>query len=96
MLNAAAFALPANGQWGDLGRNSLTGPYTFTMFGTAQRTFRLGDRKSATFSLRASNPLNHFVVTRWNSLISTQNTQFGEPGAFTAPRSVTANIRISF
>ena len=95
-LNPAAFALPAAGEWGNLGRNSLTGPYTFTMNASANRTFRIGDRKSVTFSLRASNPLNHFVVTNWNSLVSQQNLQFGQPTAYSAPRSVTANVRISF
>jgi hypothetical protein len=80
-------------------RDFLTGPSQFTMSATANRTFRLGDRKNLTFSLRASNPLNHFVVTSWNTSFSAQNQQFGLPntqGGYSAPRNVSANLRISF
>jgi hypothetical protein len=97
-LNAAAFVAPPNGQWGALGRDFLTGPAQFTTSATANRTFRVGDRKNLTFSLRASNPLNHFVVTSWNTAFSAQNLEFGLPtqSGYSAPRMVTANVRINF
>jgi hypothetical protein len=92
-LNAAAFVAPPSGQWGTLGRDSLNGPFSFSTSASANRTFRIGDRKSVTFSLRANNPLNHPVVSSW---YTTLGQQFGLPSNYSQMRSVSANIRIGF
>ena len=94
LLNPAAFAAPPAGQWGTLGRDSVNGPYSFSTSASANRTFRLGDRKSITFSLRANNPLNHPVVSSWYTTVG--SSQFGLPSNYAAMRSVSANIRIGF
>src|SRR6202034_2988673 len=43
-LNAAAYQAPLAGEWGDAGRNSITGPGQFTFNASLQRSFRLKDR----------------------------------------------------
>jgi len=93
-LNPAAFTAPVSGQWGTLGRDSVDGPYSFSTSASANRTFRIGDRKSITFSLRANNPLNHPLVSSWYTNIA--SSQFGTPSNYSPMRSVSANIRISF
>jgi len=94
LLNPAAFVNPLPGQYGTLGRDSVNGPFSLTMSANANRTFRLGDRKNLTFSLRAQNPLNHPVVSSWYTSLGSQ--QFGTVAGYSAMRSVSANIRISF
>ena len=96
-LNAAAFAVPV-GTYGTLGRDALTGPMLFSTSLTALRTFRLADRKNLTFSINASNPINHPTVSSWNLNFSPANTQFGLPGAtgYSAMRQISANVRFNF
>ena len=94
LLNPAAFTAPALGQWGNLGRDAVNGPYQFTMNASASRTFRLGERKNLTFSLRSTNPLNHPVVSNWYTTVG--SAQFGLPSGYSSMRSVTANVRFNF
>jgi len=94
LLNSAAFVAPPLGQWGTLGRDSVNGPFSFTMSASANRTFRLGDRKNITFSLRSTNPLNHPVVSNWYTTVG--SVQFGLPSVYSPMRSVTANVRFNF
>jgi len=95
-LNPDAFTDPPAGQYGNIGRDALNGPMQFTMSANANRTFRLADRKNLTFSLQATNPLNHPEVTSWNTTVG--SLQFGLPtnGGYTPMRSVTATMRFSF
>src|SRR4051812_10755124 len=53
-LNPAAVAAPAPGEWGNAGRNSITGPAQFSLDGSLGRTFRLGDRLNADFRIDSS------------------------------------------
>src|ERR1035441_9478540 len=45
-FNYLAFALPAPGQWGNAGRDTITGPTQFSLNGSLGRTFRVTERKS--------------------------------------------------
>jgi hypothetical protein len=94
-LNAAAFAVPV-GTYGNLGRDALNGPMLFSTSLTALRTFRLADRKNLTFSINATNPINHPTVSSWNLNFSPANTQFGLPGAYSNMRQISANVRFNF
>jgi hypothetical protein len=102
ILNPAAFADPVG--YGNLGRDSLTGPMQFTTSLNALRTFRLADRKNVTFSVNVINPLNHPNVSNWNtnwlppstgSLVNS-NAQFGLPQSYVSQRQITANLRFNF
>jgi hypothetical protein len=93
-LNPSAVAPPAPGQWGNAGRNSITGPAQFSVNASLARTFRVNDRLNADFRIDAVNPLNHPVFTSWNAM--TTSVQFGLPTAANAMRSLRANVRVRF
>jgi trimeric autotransporter adhesin len=93
-LNANAYAGPAAGTWGDAGRNSITGPNTFSLDGALQRTFRPNGRFYLDARVDATNVLNHPVFTSWNTTLG--NTRFGEPVAVSPMRSVQITMRLRF
>jgi hypothetical protein len=95
-LNPAAYVAPPAGQWGDAGRNSITGPGQFSMSATMARTFRMSDRMNLTAQFNASNVLNHVVFNSWNTTLG--NLQFGLPpnGAANQMRQISTNLRLSF
>jgi len=93
-LNPLAFTNAPAGTFGNLGRDVLNGPSQFSISANANRTFRLADRKNLTFSLQSQNPINHPVVSSWNTSIN--SNQFGLPQGYGAMRSVTATMRFNF
>lgn len=93
-LNPAAFVAPAAGQWGNAGRNSITGPDQFTLGASMSRTFRLSDRFSTDVRVDAANALNHVTFSGWNTTVG--SPQFGLPASANAMRSVTTTVRVRF
>jgi hypothetical protein len=105
-LNAAAFAAPLAGQWGDARRNSITGPNTFTFNASLARSFRLKDRYNLDLRVDSTNLLNHVVFTSWNTTLnpasnpsinpSLNSPLFGLPAAANAMRSLQTTMRLRF
>ncbi len=93
-LNPAAYTAPGPGQWGNAGRNTLTGPSQLSMNASATRTFRWGDRVNADLNVSASNVLNHPVFPSWNAVIT--SSQFGLPNAPGQMRAVQTSLRMRF
>jgi hypothetical protein len=93
-LNPAAVAPPVAGQWGNAGRNSITGPSQFSLNASMGRTFRIHDRISMDFRVDMANALNHVVFSTWNT-VST-SPLFGVPAAANPMRSVQAVMRVRF
>ncbi|HXB75195.1 MAG TPA: carboxypeptidase regulatory-like domain-containing protein [Candidatus Acidoferrales bacterium] len=93
-LNPAAVTTPAPGQWGNAGRNSMTGPGQFSMSASTSRAFRLNDRFTLNLRIDASNPLNHVVVTQLNTTVT--NPLFGLPLAVNPMRTLTTTLRLTF
>jgi Carboxypeptidase regulatory-like domain len=58
-LNRAAFAVPAKGTWGNLGRNVLRAPGLFQIDTSLSKDTRLNERMGLTFGVEAFNILNH-------------------------------------
>jgi hypothetical protein len=58
-LNPAAFAIPAVGTYGNLGRNALRGPGSYQFDFNFARKFALGDRANLEFRCDVFNLLNH-------------------------------------
>ncbi len=58
-LNPASYAAPLPGEWGNAGRNTITGPAQFTLNASLGRTFRLTDRFNLDFRVDSTNALNH-------------------------------------
>jgi hypothetical protein len=92
-LNPAAYTAPLAGQWGNAGRNSVTGPSQFSLNASIGRTFRL-DRYTLDLRIDSTNFLNHPTFTSWDTTIN--STQFGLPTAANAMRSMQATLRLRF
>lgn len=58
-FNPAAFAAPANGTWGNLGRYIANGPGAYEIDSSLQKRFRLSERLAINFRAAAFNLLNH-------------------------------------
>lgn len=93
-LNPAAYTAPAPGQWGNAGRNSITGPAMFTWNGSIGRAFLLDGRYNLDFRLEANNFLNHVTFTNWNTIIN--SPLFGLPAAANPMRQMLLNASLRF
>jgi len=93
-VNAAAFATPAAGQWGNAGRNSIRGPSQFELNASFARSFRFNRRVSMDFSLAATNLLNRVTYPDWNTLVG--SSQFGLPTRANGMRTLQPSIRLNF
>jgi hypothetical protein len=105
-LNPAAYTAPAAGQWGDAGRNSITGPDQFTFNFSLARSFRLKDRYNLDLRVDSTNLLNHVVFTSWNTTLNPTSNPglspaassplFGLPASANAMRSLQTTMRLRF
>ena len=93
-LNPAAVTAPRVGQWGNAGRNSITGPSQFNINASMARTFRFTERVNADFRMDATNVLNHVVYPNWNTVIT--SSQFVLPSSANPMRSLQATMRVRF
>jgi hypothetical protein len=92
-INAFSSVVPL-GQYGNAGRDIITGPTQFSMNGSASRTIRVGERKNLDIRFDAANLLNHFAYTSYNMTFGT--LQFGLPTGATAARSFNMTARFHF
>ncbi|RRA49980.1 carboxypeptidase regulatory-like domain-containing protein [Acidipila sp. EB88] len=97
-LNPAAYAAPAPGQWGDAGRNSITGPSTFSFNSSFARTFRLPSHLNFDFRVDATNVLNHVNYSTYLTTLnpSSVSPTFGLPGGTNPMRSLQLNATLRF
>jgi hypothetical protein len=93
-LNPAAFAAPPPGDWGDAGRNIITGPALFSLNASLGRVFRIVDRRSLDLRFDATNALNHVNFTSWNTTVG--SIQFGLPTSAGNMRTLQATLRFRF
>jgi len=93
-LNPAAFTLPPAGQFGNAGRDTITGPFQLTLNASALRTFRLTDRFNMDFQVQATNALNHVVFPNWNTVVD--SPQYGLGTNANAMRSILTTFRVRF
>lgn len=76
-LNQAAFAIPAKGAWGNLGRNVLRAPGLFQIDTALSKRVRLSERTSLELGAEAFNILNHPQLGASGSNISS-TSNFGK------------------
>ena len=93
-LNPQAYAPPTAGQWGNAGRNSITGPAQFSWNASLGRTFRMSDRLNLDVRVDSTNTLNHVTYPSWNTTVG--NAQFGLPNTANPMRSVQTTVRLRF
>ena len=94
VLNAAAFATPPAGQWGNASRNSITGPGQFSLNASLTRTFHVNQRVSMDLRVNANNVLNRVTFPNWNTMV--HNSQFGLPTRANAMRTLQPSLRMRF
>jgi hypothetical protein len=93
-LNPAAFAAPASGQWGNAGRDSITGPAQFGLNLSFSRVFRLGNRINAQWETDATNVLNTVTFPGWNTFVT--SPLFGLPSSANPMRTLQSSFRVRF
>jgi hypothetical protein len=94
-LNPAAYEAPPRGQWGDAGRNSITGPSQFSLNASMGRSFNTrGFINLIDLRFDATNALNHVTFPSWNTTIT--SAQFGYPNPANAMRVMKVNLRLRF
>jgi hypothetical protein len=105
-LNAAAYTAPQTGQWGNAGRDSITGPGSLTFNSSLSRTFRIFKTYNLDVRVDATNLLNHPVFTAYNTTINPalsttsdpllNSSLFGLPASANAMRSLQITGRLRF
>jgi hypothetical protein len=94
-FNPLAFTTPTSGEFGDAGRDTITGPFQMSLNGALNRAFRLGEsRRQLQFRLSANNMLNHVVITRFGTTVNSSN--YGLATGVAGMRTVTAQFRFNF
>ena len=92
--NSAAYSAPAAGQFGDAGRNSITGPAQFSMSAGVTRSFPLGERLNLDWRIDATNVLNQVTYSGIGTTLG--SSQFGAPIAANSMRKVLTTVRLRF
>jgi hypothetical protein len=101
-FNPAAFALPAKGTWGDLGRYAARGPGYYEIDTALQKKFRLSERFGLNFRAEAFNLFNHPIYASPSGNVSSggfgQITSILNTGAVGTgtPRRVEFAMRLDF
>jgi hypothetical protein len=95
-FNTAAFVLPASGQPGTAGRNTITGPGMVNFNMSLGRFFTFSREKNlrARFSIDATNIFNHPNYSGVATTINAQN--FGWVTSVEAMRAITLSLRANF
>jgi hypothetical protein len=95
-FNTAAFALPASGEFGTAGRNTIVGPGSETFNLSLGRFFTFSREKGirGRFSINANNIFNHPNYSGVATTINAQN--FGWVTSVGAMRSLNVALRFNF
>ena len=101
-FNPAAFAAPADGTWGNLGRYIANGPGMFEIDSSLQKRFKITERLALNFRAAAYNVFNHPIYSNPASTLSKSNfgriTDIINRGAVGtgAPRRIEFMLRAEF
>ena len=93
-LNPAAFAIPAPGRIGNLGRNALHGPSLSQFDLTVQKRFPIRERKNLEFRAEMFNVPNHLSAFTVSNTLRASN--FGQVTATTDPRTMEFALKVHF
>jgi hypothetical protein len=93
-FNTAAFALPAPGTFGNLGRNVVIGPGTNNWDASLMKNFAFGERVNLQFRAEFYNAPNH--LSWWGVANTMGASNFGQITSATDPRTMQFGLRLSF
>ena len=95
-FNLSAFSTtPPVDEYGDAGRDIITGIPTLSLNAQLNRAWRFGEsRRQIQLSFRTNNVLNHVYISNFGTTVNS-NT-YGEPTGASATRTVTCVLRFNF
>ncbi len=93
-FNQAAFALPALGTFGNLGRNIVRGPGTNNWDASLQKNFKFSEKFNMQFRAEFYNAPHHFSWLGVGTTLGAGN--FGQITSATDPRSLQFGLRLDF
>jgi hypothetical protein len=93
-FSKAAFAAPSAGQYGDAGRNSITGPNNSVLSAQFSRDIRMKSNRTWTLQANVNNVLNQENFAGVN--VNLNSPSFGQVTTFRAARSATLQLRFRF
>lgn len=93
-LNPAAFATPAPGQLGTLGKGAVRGTAIQTIDFSLGKNWRIQERYGLQFRAEFFNLFNHTNFVGFDT--DTRNTSFGTLNAAQAPREIQLGIKFTF
>jgi hypothetical protein len=93
-FNPSAFALPAAGTFGNLGRNVVIGPGTNNWDISMQKKFAITERVATEFRAEFYNAPHHFSYFGVNGTFG--NATFGQVNAAGDPRTLQFDLRLTF
>ncbi len=93
-FNTAAFVVPPFGQFGDAGRNTIEGPWTYTFNMAMSKNFRLGDVRGLELRVQANNVFN---TPQYTAIDTTVNSRtYGRVTSVGAMRRLQMIARFHF
>jgi hypothetical protein len=93
-FNLQAFAVPAPGQFGNAGRNTIPGPGLFSMNLSLQRNIRIGERKQLQIRVDSTNVTNHVNIVGVGTVVNALT--YGVPSAAGGMRTLTSHLGFNF
>jgi hypothetical protein len=93
-FNPAAFALPAAGTFGNLGRNVVIGPGQNNWDASLQKYFNLGEHVRLQFRAEFYDAPNH--MSWWGVAATLGASNFGQITSATDPRTMQFGLRLNF
>ena len=93
-FNQSAFALPALGTFGNLGRNIVRGPGTNNWDASIQKNFRINEKVNMQFCTEFYNAPHHFSWLGVGTTLAAGN--FGQITSASDPRSLQFGLRLDF
>ncbi|HTD44246.1 MAG TPA: TonB-dependent receptor [Bryobacteraceae bacterium] len=93
-FNLLAFTTPPSGQFGDAGRNTITGPGLFSMNLSLQRTIPLTERLRLQIRVDATNFTNHVNIASFGTIVNSLN--YGVPSSAGGMRTLSGTLRFNF
>ena len=93
-FNKAAFAPPAQGAFGNAGRNTIPGPSRFSMNLSLTRSFHATERHHIEMRIEASNLTNTAIFTNYGTVLNALN--YGLPTVALPMRTFRGTLRYKF
>jgi len=93
-FNPTAFTIPLPGEFGNAGRNTIPGPWSFSLNASFGRSFTIRERKRLEFRIDTTNLTNHVNITNVGTVVN--SSTYGLALTAGAMRTVQGTVRFRF